>query len=71
MAVEVTPLRLSRKWHAEQKAKRKWMKIWEDLGKRILKMPEWMQDIILEDVNTAVRNRIATMEMIHNAKRRT
>ncbi len=42
----------------------KWMKIWQRLGERILKMPKWMQDIVLEDINAAVKNRIATMEMI-------
>jgi hypothetical protein len=34
-----------------------------------LKMPKWMQTIILEDVNTAITNRVATMEMIENAQR--
>jgi len=48
---------------------RKWMKMWQTLGERILKMPKWMQNIVLEDVNTAVRNRVAVMEMIQNAKR--
>ncbi len=42
----------------------KWMKMWQRLGKRILKMPKWMQDIVLEDINAAVKNRVATMEMI-------
>ncbi len=49
--------------------RRKWLKMWETLGCRILRMPEWMQEIVLEDVNTAVRNRIATMEMINKFKR--
>ena len=48
---------------------RKWIRMWEKLGERILKMPKWMQAIILEDVNTAITNRIATMEMIQNAQR--
>jgi len=48
---------------------KKWMKMWQKLGERILKMPKWMQDIVLEDVNTALRNRVAVMEMIQNAKR--
>jgi hypothetical protein len=43
--------------------------MWQTLGERILKMPKWMQNIVLEDVNTAVRNRVAVMEMIQNAKR--
>ena len=55
---------------AEAELKKKWMKMWERLGKRILKMPKWMQDIVLDDINTAVKNRIAIMEMIQNANRK-
>jgi hypothetical protein len=53
----------------EAELRKKWMRLWERLGVRILKMPKWMQEIVLEDINTAVRNRIAIMEMIQNAKR--
>jgi hypothetical protein len=53
----------------EAKLRQKWIRIWEKCGVRILKMPKWMQTIILEDVNTAISNRIATMEMIQNAQR--
>jgi len=54
---------------SESKLRKKWMRTWETLGERILKLPKWMQTIILEDVNTAISNRIATMEMIQNAQR--
>jgi hypothetical protein len=54
----------------ETALRKKWLKMWETLGVRILKLPKWMQDIVLEDVNTAIRNRIATMEMIQNANRK-
>ena len=54
----------------EADLRKKWLKMWETLGVRILKLPKWMQDIVLEDVNTAIRNRIATMEMIENANRK-
>ena len=54
----------------EAELRRKWIRTWEKLGERILKLPRWMQNIILEDVNTAISNRIATMEMIQNAKRK-
>jgi len=54
----------------EAALRRKWLKTWETLGVRILRLPKWMQDIVLEDVNTAVRNRIATMEMIECAHRK-
>jgi hypothetical protein len=50
--------------------KRKWLKTWVYLGNRILRFPEYMQTIILEDVNTAIKNRIATMEMIIEAEKR-
>jgi hypothetical protein len=53
----------------EVQLRKRWLKTWENLGERILRLPRWMQNIILEDVNTAVRNRVATMEMIENAQR--
>jgi hypothetical protein len=66
MAVEVDVLQY---FGAEAELKKKWMRMWESLGKRILRMPKWMQDIVLEDINTAIRNRLAVMEMIQNANR--
>jgi len=65
MAVEVEMLE---GFGRDAALRRKWMKMWDTLGERILKMPKWMQNIVLEDINTAIRNRIATMEMIQNAK---
>ncbi len=52
----------------EAALRKRWLQTWEKLGERILHMPKWMQSIILEDVNTAVANRVATMEMIQNAQ---
>ena len=66
MTVEVSVLE---NFGREAELRKKWMRMWERLGVRILKMPKWMQEIVLEDINTAVRNRIAIMEMIQNAKR--
>ena len=31
---------------------------------KINSLPEWMQEILLQDINTAIENRIAIMEMI-------
>jgi hypothetical protein len=31
---------------------------------KINALPEWMQEILLQDINTAIENRIAIMEMI-------
>jgi hypothetical protein len=66
MAVKVSVLE---GFGREAELKKKWLKMWESLGKRILRMPKWMQDIVLEDINTAIRNRLAVMEMIQNANR--
>lgn len=43
-----------------------WLQKWKELGYRISQFPEWMQTILLEDVDTAIRNRIAIFEMIQN-----
>jgi len=53
----------------EAELRKKWMHMWETIGHRILRMPKWMQEIVLEDVNTAIRNRVATMEMIQRSRR--
>jgi hypothetical protein len=66
LAVEVSVLE---NFGREAELRKKWMRMWERLGVRILKMPKWMQEIVLEDINTAIRNRITIMEMIQNAKR--
>ena len=66
MAVEVSVLE---NFGRDAELRKKWMKMWENLGKRILRMPKWMQEIVLEDINTAIRNRINVMEIIQNAKR--
>jgi len=48
--------------------RKKWMQMWETLGERILCMPKWMQDIVLEDIYNALRNRVAVMEMIQKCE---
>jgi hypothetical protein len=50
--------------------RKKWLKMWNYLGCKITRFPEYMQAIILEDVNTAIKNRVATMEMILEAEKR-
>jgi len=67
VAIEVSVLE---NFGREAELRKKLLKMWKNLGVRILKLPKWMQDIILEDVNTAIKNRIATMEMIQNANRK-
>jgi hypothetical protein len=67
VAIEVSVLE---NFGREADLRKKWLKMWKNLGARILKLPKWMQDIVLEDINTAIKNRIATMEMIQNANRK-
>lgn len=67
MAVEVSVLE---NFGREAELKKKWMYMWENLGRRILKMPEWMQEIVLEDINTAIRNRMSVMEIIQNTRKK-
>ena len=59
-----------RDWARETALRKKWMQMWERLGARILKFPKWLQVIILQDINVAIENRIATMEMICQAKKK-
>jgi hypothetical protein len=56
-------------WGRESALRKKWLKIWEKVGARITRFPKWMQVIILQDINTAIENRVAVMEIIENAKR--
>ena len=62
--------KVKEKFLREAELRSEWLNVWETIGVRILKLPEWMQDIVLEDINTAVRNRVATMEMIEYAHRK-
>jgi hypothetical protein len=47
----------------------KWFDTWDKIGERILNLPEWMQVILLDDINTAIVNRVTVMELILNAQR--
>ena len=66
MAVEVKVLK---NFGREAHLRKKWMQMWERLGQRVLKLPKWMQDIVLDDINTAIKNRLAIMEKIQNENR--
>ena len=67
MAVEVSILE---GFGREAELRRKWMRMWEKLGQRVMKLPKWMQEIVLDDINTAIKNRLIVMEMIQNANRK-
>jgi hypothetical protein len=50
---------------------RKWRREWTSLGEKILSYPEWMQEILLDDIQTAIKNRIAVVEMINQHAKRS
>ena len=54
-----------------RRLKRRWQRLWRQIGTRILQLPERAQDILLDDFQTAIENRLKVMERIQNAKRRT
>jgi len=64
MAVEVL-----RGFGREGQLRRKWNKLWAEIGERILCLPRREQDILLEDFHTAIKSRILVMERINNANR--
>jgi hypothetical protein len=45
-----------------------WQAAWKLVGERILKLPKWMQTILLDDINTAIGNRVTVMELILHAQ---
>lgn len=66
MTVEVQVLR---GFGREAQLRRKWSKLWAEIGERIMRLPEHEQNILLEDFRTAIESRILVMERINNAKR--
>lgn len=42
--------------------RRKWNKLWAEIGERILRLPQREQNILLEDFHTAIESRILVME---------
>ena len=51
--------------------RKKWMRLWDQIGDRILRLPKREQDILLEDFHVAIESRIIVMERINDAERRS
>lgn len=64
--VQVKPLR---GFGREAQLKRKWNRLWAQIGERVIALPEREQCILLEDFQTAIESRILVMERITDAKR--
>jgi len=54
---------------AEAVLRKKWMRLWEEVGSRILCLPKRERDILLEDFHTAIESRLIVMERITNEHR--
>ena len=46
---------------AEEEMRSKWLKIWSKVEARFAVLPEWAQDLLLDDITTAIQSRIAIM----------
>jgi len=49
-------------------AKAMWLRIWDDVADRLLKLPLWMQEIILDDIQVAIHKRVLVMERVQKKK---
>jgi hypothetical protein len=65
----MSEVQVLRGWGRDAAVRRKWLKLWEKVGARVLMLPEWLQEIVLEDVNTAIENRLSVMEMIVKSRK--
>jgi len=62
-------VRVLRGFGREAHLRRKWNKLWAEIGQRILRLPQREQNILLEDFHTAIESRILVMERINNTNR--
>ena len=53
----------------EAHLRRKWNKLWAEIGERIRRLPQREQNILLEDFHTAIESRILVMERVNDANR--
>lgn len=53
----------------EAHLRRKWNKLWAEIGERIRRLPQREQNILLEDFHTAIESRILVMERVKDANR--
>jgi hypothetical protein len=52
--------------HQKQLSPRQqWLQIWKQCEQDFTDLPDWTQKIILQDINTAFKNRIKTMKQVN------
>jgi len=66
MSAKVTVLR---GFGREAALRKRWKRLWKEIGERILLLPEREQDILLEDFRTAIESRLVVMERITRERR--
>jgi hypothetical protein len=68
MRMELKPLR---NFGREACLKKKWLRLWDQIGERMLRLPKREQDILLEDFRVAIESRIMVMERVNDAEGRS
>jgi hypothetical protein len=53
----------------EAHLRRKWNRLWVEIGERIRRLPVREQNILLEDFHTAIESRLLVMERVSDANR--
>ena len=62
-------VRVLRGFGREAHLRRKWNRLWVEIGERIRRLPVREQNILLEDFHTAIESRLLVMERVNDANR--
>jgi hypothetical protein len=62
-------VRVLRGFGREAHLRRKWNRLWAEIGERIKRLPTREQNILLEDFHTAIESRLLVMERVNDANR--
>ncbi len=62
-------VRVLRGFGREAHLRRKWNKLWAEIGERLMRLPVREQNILLEDFHTAIESRLLVMERVNDANR--
>jgi hypothetical protein len=55
-------MEISTKENINDKTQQKWMNIWSSFKEQFSVLPSYAQDILFDDINTAVQNRLVVMQ---------
>ncbi len=52
---------LTQQYEKQAALRKKWMQMWEEFEQQFAELPKWAQEILLQDIGTAVQSRISVM----------